>query len=55
MSYQPAVSAMWLEAFFAAVVFRDLYNGIVQQVVRIVFACGIEAGADGGDGQCGDS
>ena len=50
ISYQFAVSSMWLEAFFTSLVFRDLYNGAVQLVVRIVLDSAIEAGADGGSG-----
>ena len=46
---------MWREAFLANVVFRELYNGTVQQVVGTFLDSGIEAGADDGDGQCGDS
>ena len=50
MSYQPAVSSMWLEAFCASLVFRDLYNGTVQPVVGKVLNSGIDAWADGGSG-----
>ena len=50
ISYQLAVSSMWLEAFFASLVFRDLYNGTIQPVVRTVIDSGIEVGADGGSG-----
>ena len=50
VAYQLAVSPMWLEAHFASVVFRDLYNGTVQPVVRTVPDSGIEAGADGVSG-----
>ena len=53
MDLGPAVSAMWLEAFFAAyvdVVFRDLHNGTVQPMVGTVIDSRIEARADSGDG-----
>ena len=50
ISYKLAVSSMWLEAFSATLVFRDLYNGAIQPVVGKVPDSGIEARADGGSG-----
>ena len=55
IAYQLTVSSMWLKAFFAAVVSKDPYNGIVQPVVGTVLDSGIVAGADDGDGPCSDS
>ena len=46
---------MWIEALFASIVFRNWYNDTVQPLVRTVLHSGIEAGADGSDGQCGDT
>ena len=46
---------MWLEALFASIVFMNLYKGTVQPLVGTVPDSSIEAGADGGDGQCCDT